>query len=496
MLIYLDEAHTRGIDLPIPVNTHAAVTLGPRLVKDRLVQACMRMRKMGVGHSLSFFAPPEVHQSILELFQLPADPAVSTTSFHVLAWCMEQTCQALEFAQPLRIMQGLQWLRRRRLFKKYFPLNVSVQECLKDAEIVRKFWTRLEESEAQTLEQLYGAEVRTSSALTRLLDRSSSNKHMRYLVSEWDLLSHNLTREALLDEEQEREVAHEVETERQVQRPSTFEARIPSVSMEARSFVSCGTFESNAHSAFLVYGGTSAAPLAKQLAVGPNVFNVHATSDFHYCVKIPSCASDDYLRPVRWVLRSLSTNELLIISPHEANELLPKILSSKEIRLHVYEPRVVRTMQNFDKLDYFTLKARRTDLEPAASSLRSLCLFAGSLYSSSMADFEALCDFLGIVTPARKPDGDDIQIDSDGFAGPEARKALNWPSGCPFTCSPLQFLKSILLLRLRGQEIGHTHLGSLVNARAVRARDLAEGGRIQPVEEGSKGPDGDPMDLS
>ena len=38
VLIYLDEVHTRGIDLPIPGDAHAAVTLGPRLVKDRLVQ--------------------------------------------------------------------------------------------------------------------------------------------------------------------------------------------------------------------------------------------------------------------------------------------------------------------------------------------------------------------------------------------------------------------------------------------------------------------------
>lgn len=37
-LIYLDEVHTRGIDLQMPSGIKAAVTLGPRLVKDRLVQ--------------------------------------------------------------------------------------------------------------------------------------------------------------------------------------------------------------------------------------------------------------------------------------------------------------------------------------------------------------------------------------------------------------------------------------------------------------------------
>lgn len=37
-LVYLDEVHTRGTDLKLPTNTRAAVTLGPKLVKDKLVQ--------------------------------------------------------------------------------------------------------------------------------------------------------------------------------------------------------------------------------------------------------------------------------------------------------------------------------------------------------------------------------------------------------------------------------------------------------------------------
>ena len=37
-LVFLDEAHTRGTDLRLPTNYRAAVTLGPCLTKDRLVQ--------------------------------------------------------------------------------------------------------------------------------------------------------------------------------------------------------------------------------------------------------------------------------------------------------------------------------------------------------------------------------------------------------------------------------------------------------------------------
>jgi hypothetical protein len=37
-LVYMDEAHTRGTDLKLPESYRAAVTLGPLLTKDKLVQ--------------------------------------------------------------------------------------------------------------------------------------------------------------------------------------------------------------------------------------------------------------------------------------------------------------------------------------------------------------------------------------------------------------------------------------------------------------------------
>jgi hypothetical protein len=37
-IVYLDDAHTRGTDLKLPRDTRAAVTLGPKVTKDRLLQ--------------------------------------------------------------------------------------------------------------------------------------------------------------------------------------------------------------------------------------------------------------------------------------------------------------------------------------------------------------------------------------------------------------------------------------------------------------------------
>ena len=40
-VIYLDDAHTRGTDLKLPVKFRAVVTLGPKVTKDRLVQGTL-----------------------------------------------------------------------------------------------------------------------------------------------------------------------------------------------------------------------------------------------------------------------------------------------------------------------------------------------------------------------------------------------------------------------------------------------------------------------
>jgi hypothetical protein len=40
-IIYLDDAHTRGTDLKLPLSFRAMVTLGPKVTKDRLVQGML-----------------------------------------------------------------------------------------------------------------------------------------------------------------------------------------------------------------------------------------------------------------------------------------------------------------------------------------------------------------------------------------------------------------------------------------------------------------------
>ncbi|KAF8435344.1 hypothetical protein L210DRAFT_3409224, partial [Boletus edulis BED1] len=74
-----------------PHGFRAVVTLGYKVTKDRLVQGiCMRMRKLGHGHSVVFFAPLEVDHRIRGLVSKD-NPSTSITTTEILHWAIHET---------------------------------------------------------------------------------------------------------------------------------------------------------------------------------------------------------------------------------------------------------------------------------------------------------------------------------------------------------------------------------------------------------------------
>eukprot|EP01119_Soliformovum_irregulare_P022540 TRINITY_DN7740_c0_g1_i1.p1 TRINITY_DN7740_c0_g1~~TRINITY_DN7740_c0_g1_i1.p1 ORF type:complete len:2004 (-),score=471.94 TRINITY_DN7740_c0_g1_i1:42-5480(-) len=100
---YLDDPHTRGTDLPFPITSHAIVTIGTGLSKDKLLQACMRMRMFTFDqHKISFWGAPEVTQKIRENM----DDKTTISSRHVLEWVTENSIKNQEQALLSHAMQG------------------------------------------------------------------------------------------------------------------------------------------------------------------------------------------------------------------------------------------------------------------------------------------------------------------------------------------------------------------------------------------------------
>ncbi|KAI9717157.1 MAG: hypothetical protein M1812_004905 [Candelaria pacifica] len=471
-LVYLDEVHTRGIDLDLPISARAAVTLGPRLIKDRLVQACCRMRKLGNGQSLAFFSTPDVHRSIQGLGEKSKN---NLDCSDVIQWALEQTCQGTEQTKPLWAMQGFEYSRRTQSCSKLLEGTNSIHEAIEDEIRVSQFWENIQEPEAQTLTAMYGA---TNSPLDPLLSFTTEERQdpvVKRLGAVWSNMDTSELQDCLVHEEQEREVAHEIEREREVQRPLPMDPCAHKLHPDVIYFVDHGVVPTkNAgiiEAAFSSLGNTSVMQNLQgtDFVICPGL---GVTKDFSLTVEHQmELRGDDFIRPVHWVLSSAKSNFLLIISPYEANQLLQRIKSSKVVRLHVYAPCTSKTMVSFADLRFHTVSAcNATHSWPVKSALRDLHLFSGGLYFDNYKQYEKLCDYLAIVTDrSRFDEREDLHLGSDGFANAKARKALNWPIGnAPWRNSPLPFVKALLAMRRKDQNFSQSHMGDLVQGRILK----------------------------
>jgi hypothetical protein len=164
-----------------------------------------------------------------------------------------------------------------------------------------------------------------------------------------------------MTEEQEREVDHEVEQERQVERPPKAQPALHVIHEDIREFVRTGNLpRSSLHISRLLAPIDMAEALNSTIEWSPSPL---ATADFIATILVRGSNSmrlTDYLRPVNWALSSGSGKKrprtVVVISPYEANELLPIIRQLKKVRLHVYAPRVTFSMRSFSDLTFHDIR--------------------------------------------------------------------------------------------------------------------------------------------
>ncbi|KAI1493235.1 hypothetical protein F5X96DRAFT_622924 [Biscogniauxia mediterranea] len=213
-LVYLDEAHTRGVDLKLPAYARGALTLALKQTKDYTVQAAMRLRQLHTTQSITFFAPLEVNQSIRDFCHLANYERIDSS--HVISWLLEQTCRTNEDMRNLYIAQGIDFCRRTDAVwcNPQFLTRVDHREKLLGV---------LRQPERQTLEQLYGGDLARS---TGSMDQMSAPKLQGFREQLIRPANTNTVFRAGALEiiEQERQNQVQVEQVRQVQKRPGFAA--------------------------------------------------------------------------------------------------------------------------------------------------------------------------------------------------------------------------------------------------------------------------------
>lgn len=458
-VIYLDEAHTRGTDLKLPRDYRAALTLGSQLSKDRLTQAAMRMRKLGSGQAITFIVPEEIGTKIYELTGKHSGTSIEVPD--VLAWAVGETWTDLKKSLPLWAVQGERFERHKYL--------------LNGADTTKDAAAGFLEDEAVDLETRYKPRTQDTDGFAQLSSWDLSNPRMEKIISRCRDFEAMGFGSAALSEEQERELAPEIEEERQIERPARLKAHPQSVHVDLKRLVTTDEFFADSTAwepAFQALRTTSAGRLIN-LNGFPN--GLLATRDFMYTVQVPpgsnrgSFISDSYQRPVQFILsvpdprRRNTVRNLIVISPHEANQLLPLVRQYQKVTLHLFAPRANASFPSLDELTLYNVGREFLPGSVPRSLTMQLNLFAGSLYLRSLAEYSELCRHLGLLEGKAT---DDQQVYADGFIDP--------PAGVwGLKMSPVPFLRVLLMkIRREGEGVQKTHMGKLLNGVGLEEEDF------------------------
>ncbi len=467
-VVYLDDAHTRGTDLKFPEGTGAGVTLGPKVTKDRLVQGkpidylerkiiyqdagCMRMRKLGKGHSVMFFAPGEVDRRIRSLVPSGMASDGRIRVLDVLRWTMHETCEDIRHRLPYWAQQGLDHHKRFAAHKEYCTTGNS--------EVLRNAWLQ---PESRTLEEMYLVAPGASATIT-----SPDITSIPLLTERIEQLGVTKSVDVRMAEEQEREMNREVERERHIERPPKVQPAQHVIHADIREFVYTGKLPVPAvHISSLLTPIYMASALDSTTEWSPSPL---ATTDFITTIPDDSngMALTEYLRPVNWILSSESGKDsnVIVISPYEANALLPIIRKSERVRLHIYAPRVMLSMRSFSDLTFYSIPDSPEEPWSAPAHVKAeLNLFAGQLYFDRQEEYERVCVMLALSMA--HPGAEHCEV--DGFVPPMYRTG----ESSPFAKSKISILKTLVSLRRKGVGYHRTHLGQLLNATPLNEETLS-----------------------
>jgi hypothetical protein len=414
----------------------------------------MRMRKLGHGQSIMFFAPPEVDRSI----RLVSNKRVAE-DIHVsdiLVWAMTETCSDIQQRAAQWRQHGMDYKHRHSSWSSFLSSDITPDE-------LALTWLQ---PEAKRLEELYAPAQTSDSGSQAMADRE--------LWERCNSLGLCTLPDNRLDEEQEREVVQEIEREREVERPPQLPAETHHIYKDVRSFIRTGWIP-NGSRVFTAIFDTLATTSAASSSSQPWTRDVLASRDFTTTVRLGSTdKADSYIRPVNWILSSSASGKpvLVIVSPFEVNALLSDIRKSKEVRLHVYTPRVIKMMKSCDDLRLYSVPPLPALWMPNKVLVRQLNIFAGQLYLPHSSAYKELCLFLGVYNADLKDQGV-FEVQSDGFIRPKDRPAAaDYPEN--FQESPISILNALFGIRRKGLGYLPTHIGKLLNARRLTNEDFEE----------------------
>ncbi|CAG1966350.1 unnamed protein product [Fusarium graminearum] len=469
-LIYLDEAHTRGTDLRLPPGAKGALTLRLGQTKDHTVQAAMRLRQLGTTQSIAFFIPPEVHQSIADLQGITMHDQIDSAD--VIQWLLDNTCDQIEQLQPLYYSQGMDYCRRMQAALDHPKFSTIKAER-------KSYVQEIKQDEKQSLQSLY--EPKTKSRLPGM--HTSSNEILKGFILELNARRKTFQdtgkavhASALQEVEQEREVAFEVESVRQVKKPQHYAAlSFPGLNASLEAFIRTGRLPADNNYFVHVSRALARTGIGRKFKVQSEATKskLFETVEFGRTIRPHGDLSmDNFLRPVNWILWSSVADIAVIIIPEEAEALIPLMRDlnvNVNTHLLVYSAPITRKMLQFNDMSFHSTPPLPSSWKAPDWLQIELGIYSGRLYFE-WEEYLSMCAHLGIqeATTESGVEGDGESLEDEvSLEGGEVSKATAREQK-QLVQTPLTFLQEWLAVRRRGQDFAHSPMGFVSQGKRLQ----------------------------
>ncbi|XP_031624364.1 uncharacterized protein LOC116341417 [Contarinia nasturtii] len=461
-LIYLDDTHTRGTDLKFPLGLKACVTLSGEITRDKTVQACMRMRQLGKGHSIEFWASFEADLRIREVCNLSRNDHIRNED--VITFICHNS-------KHFEMENIVHWSAGAYNYTKKIAAYM-LYESLSD---MLDLYNGCNEKEFVTLRAMYSDRKEqslsdiVSSKFNHLQTKYGSRENIHdYIADKYLAVNKKISEDAsnvkrfafVLDEEQEKEIEYEPETERQIERPPAVDAIKPIFNENLTLLILNGLNTETSSIAeeilFSLDKGLLKTKLYQDFAQDePWSSHISVTNDFIKVLRDDSSIEfDEFLRPVSWIARIDMDNgayRLVLLSSFECHHLLPYFRRSHKSTLYMYRPRLCNL--HSDLLDNHDLRisARTETVDIDENDSAQIAVFSGSMYFRNETEQNAYCHFLGLIPRPRTSEQNDAFekdiIKPNGFVPPEHRQlesTIEYVGQCKFKENPVNVAKSLI----------------------------------------------------
>ncbi|KAG2455049.1 hypothetical protein HYH02_000874 [Chlamydomonas schloesseri] len=364
--VLYDEARCRGADLKLQRRAVGLLTLGPRVCKDKLMQAAGRLRQLGRGQALRFAATVDIAQRVFAAAGAPAPApggraaaapqpvSPATAAAAVLAWVMDNTVEANLHGVAHWAAQGLHFATTLGAPQRSVQDEVlGLAELYAGSKALHPVANLVAAAAKQARQRCLLDESGTSSSSSGGGGTNASGGGLaaaaQELMGDLQVLAarygkgHVVRAGSGADEECERELEQEVEEEQEVEKQPP--KRKPASEVDWRSYPAAlsATSVASLRAAMADASSRCSEPLlALRTAVsqlsGPDAAaarplmadmawsdQVYATENYVRSIAdLPpnqQALLGEYLRPVGWLL-ALADGAVVLLSEREADQLL------------------------------------------------------------------------------------------------------------------------------------------------------------------------------